>query len=66
MLYLKTEFVKKIIAEISEAGQDAMIQVLPCYIVDNSAFKWRFQIEMEIMVALVPMDSHVKHKEAQY
>lgn len=59
--YLKAEFVEEEVDEVLDAGQDALIQVLPRDALEDDAEERRLQVVVETEVELVPMDRCLEH-----
>lgn len=64
--YLKSKFIKAEVDEVLDAGQDAVIQVLPRDALEDDAEGWRLKVVMETEVELVAMDSSLKHEQSQH
>lgn len=63
--YLEAKFVVEEVDKVLDAGQDAMIQVLPCDALENYAEGWSLQVVVEAEEELVPMDCSLKHQQTQ-
>lgn len=59
--YLKAKFVEEEVDEVLDAGQDAVIQVLPRDALEDDAEERRLQVIVETEVELVPMDRCLEH-----
>lgn len=59
--YLKAEFVEEEVDEVLDAGQDAVIQVLPRDALEDDAEGRRLQVVVETEVELVPVDRRLEH-----
>lgn len=64
--YLEPKFVEAEVDEVLDAGQDALIQVLPSDALEDDAEVRGLQVVMETEVELVAMDSRLKHQQPQY
>lgn len=62
--YLQTKLVEKIVSKISEAGQNAVVQIMMCHTLEYDAAVCCFKAILKTVMQLVAMDSHIKHKEA--
>lgn len=63
--YLQAKFVEEKVDEVLDAGQDSLVQVLPCYALEDDAERRRLQIVVEAEVALMSMHCGLKHQQPQ-
>lgn len=64
--HLKSKSVEAKVDEVFDAGQDAMIEVLPRDAVEDDAEGWRLQVVTETEVELVAMDSRLEDKQPEH
>lgn len=64
--YLQSKLVEAEVDEVLDAGQDAVIQVLPRDALEEDAERWGLQVVMETEVELVPMDCRLEHQQPQH
>lgn len=64
--YLKSKFVEAEVDEVLDAGQDAVIQVLPSDALEDDAEGRNLQVVMETVVELVVLDSRLKHQQPKH
>lgn len=64
--YLESKFVEEEVDEVLDAGQDAVIQVLPSDALEDDAEGRGLQVVMETEVELVAMDSRLEHQQSQH
>lgn len=64
--HLKSKFVEAEVDEVFDAGQDAMVKVLPCDAVEDDAEGRRLQVVTETEVELVPMDGCLEDEQPEH
>ena len=64
--YLESKFVEAEVDEVLDAGQDAVIQVLPSDALEDDAEVRGLQVVMETEVELVAMDSCLKQQQPEH
>lgn len=64
--YLEAKLVVEEVDEVLDAGQNAMIQVLPRDALEDDAEGRNLQVVVEAVVELVPVDSGLKHQQPQH
>lgn len=65
-LYLETKLVEEVVDEIFAAIEDAIVQMLACYIVENSSCDRRGQVVLHTVEILVTVNCHFKRQEGQH
>ena len=64
--YLQSKFVVEEVDEVLDAGQDAVIKVLPRDALEDDAEGRGLQVVMETEVELVPMDGCLEHQQPEH
>lgn len=64
--YLKAKFVEEEVDEVLDAGQDAVIQVLPGDALEDDAEGRSLQVVVEAKVELVPTNCGLEHQQPQH
>lgn len=64
--YLEAKLVVEEVDEVLDAGQNAVIQVLPRDALEDDAEGRNLQVVVEAVVELVPIDSGLEHQQPQH